>query len=419
MDTFVIRGGKPLYGTVRVGGAKNAALPLLFACMLTRGVSRFYHIPRIRDVQVAFALLSSYGAHVRCVGEDTYDIDTTHLTYRVPDPALVCSMRASTYLLGASLSRFGRAVLQPFGGCAFSARPVDMHIGAARSFGATLEGNILTADKLYGGHVIFPKISVGATVNALLLAVCAQGESVLENVALEPHIIALIEYLRKAGADIAQDGGRITVRGGAPLHGAQVHVVADMIEAGTYALCGLVTGGCVRVENVPTEQLASFCDVLICGGCTVRRREADLSIYGQPQRPLSVTAAPYPAFPTDLQPPMAALMAVGHGGEILDTVFPDRYGYADTLAAFGVQSRRHSALLCIEPSHIHAASVHAPDLRGGASALLCALAARGESRITGAEILMRGYEHLVEKLTDIGAHICIETSSVSSEMNKM
>ncbi len=405
MDTFIIRGGQPLYGTVRVSGAKNAALPLLFACMLTRGVSRFHRIPHIRDVQAAFSLLSSYGARIHRVGEGTYDIDTTALTYRVPDAALVCSMRASTYLLGASLGRFGSAVLQTFGGCAFSARPIDMHIGAARCFGASLEGNVLTAEKLHGGHVIFPKISVGATVNALLLAVCADGESVLENVALEPHIVALIEYLRKAGAHIIQDSGRITVRGGTPLYGAEVDVVADMIEAGTYVLCGLVTGGCVRVENIPTEQLTSFCDVLMAGGCTVRRHTDDLSVYGRPQKPLSVTAAPYPAFPTDLQPPMAALMAIGCGGEILDTVFPDRYGYTDTLAAFGVRADVRTPLLCIEPSRLYAAEVCAPDLRGGASALLCALAAKGESRIANAELLMRGYEYMIEKLTDIGAQI--------------
>lgn len=409
MDAFVIRGGRPLFGTVRVGGAKNAALPLLFATMITRGVSRIHRVPDIRDVHAAFSILEGFGARVYSVKDGTYDIDTTHLTYTVADAALVQSMRASTYLLGASLSRFGRAVLQPFGGCAFSARPIDMHLGAARAFGATVEGDTILAPSLVGGHVIFPKISVGATVNALLLAATAKGKSTLENVALEPHVGALIDYLRAAGADITAEGGRITVNGGAPLHGAEVEVVADMIEAGTYLMCGLMTGGCVRVDGVPTEQLSALCDTLAHAGCYIRLRPTDLSVYGTLSKRLSVTAAPYPAFATDLQPPCAALMAAHAGGEILDTVFPERYGYIETLRAFGVQANIRHPILRIEPSRLHAACVRAPDLRGGAAALLCALAAEGESCIDDAHLLLRGYEHLTQKLAAIGADIRAES----------
>ncbi len=405
MDAFVIRGGRPLYGTVRVGGAKNAALPLLFATLLTRGVTRMRRVPHIRDVHAAFAILQAYGARMERVADGVYDIDTTHLQFCIPDASLVRSMRASTYLLGASLARFGRAVLQPFGGCAFSARPIDMHLGAARAFGATLQGDELHAPALHGGHVIFPKISVGATVNAILLAVAAPGRSTLENVALEPHVCALVDYLRACGACINTEGGRISIDGGVPLHGAEIEVVADMIEAGTYVLCGLVSGGCVRVEGVQTEQLCALVDVLRQGGCCVRQRTTDLSVYGRPSAPLSVTAAPYPAFATDLQPQMAALMAVSCGGEILDTVFPERYGYIDALTPFGVQAVIDRGLLRVRSTRLHAARTHAPDLRGGAAALMCALAAPGESRIDDAHILLRGYEHLSDKLASVGAEV--------------
>ena len=406
METFTVRGGVPLVGTVPAGGSKNAALPLLFATLLTRGESVFENVPDIVDVHVTLAILSCYGAVIRRTAEHIYRIDTTALSDTVPPCALVERIRASTYLLGATLARFGRAYLLPFGGCAFSARPIDMHLGAIRTLGGTVSEGEVTATHLRGGHIVFPRISVGATVNALLLATAAEGESTLENVAAEPHVGALIDYLVAAGADITVADGRITVRGGRPLRGARARIIPDMIEAGTYLLCGPMTGGCVRVTGIDSQQLSALSEVLRAAGATVTEQgDAMCAEAPRPLSPMSVTAAPYPAFPTDLQPPVAALMAAHSGGEILDTVFPERYGYLSSLAALGVRSERHAPLLCIHPSTLHSGELTVPDLRGGAAALLCALRAEGESRLFGAELLLRGYGDLTGKLTALGARI--------------
>jgi len=408
MEALTVKGGAPLYGSVAVGGSKNAALPLLFATMLTRGVSTLTHVPDIADVHVTLAILSAYGAVIERTDADTYRINTENLTYITPPAELVDRIRASTYLLGASVARFGRAVLQPFGGCAFSARPIDMHLGVIRTLGGRIEQGRITAATLHAGHVVFPKISVGATVNALFLAVAADGVTVLENVAVEPHIGALIAYLTAAGADITAADGRITVRGGYALHGAHATVIPDMIEAGTYLLCGPMTGGRVCVQGIDPTHLLSLTSLLCSAGCHVEQTADSLTAWAtSPLAFMSVTAAPYPAFPTDLQPPLSALMAAHGGGEILDTVFPERYGYRSALAPFGVRSELHAPLLRLYPSRIVAGTSAAPDLRGGAAALLCALRAEGESTVERASLLLRGYERLTEKLSSLGANVSL------------
>lgn len=413
MEALTVKGGVPLNGTVPVGGSKNAALPLLFATMLTCGVSTLTHVPDIADVHVTLAILAAYGAQIERTATDTYRIDTTHLSYITPPAELVDRIRASTYLLGVSLARFGRAVLQPFGGCAFSERPIDMHLGAIRTLGGHIEEGEITAPDLHAGHVVFPKISVGATVNALFLAVAADGITLLENVAVEPHIGALIAYLTAAGADITAADGRITVRGGYPLHGAHATVIPDMIEAGTYLLCGPMTGGCVRVCGIDPAHLTPLVALLRDAGCRVEESSDSLAAWAPSKLSfMSVTAAPYPAFPTDLQPPMSALMAAHSGGEILDTVFPERYGYRSALAPFGVRSELHAPLLRLYPSEIVSGMSAAPDLRGGAAALLCALRAEGESTVERASLLLRGYERLTDKLSLLGARVDLHRKSI-------
>ena len=407
MDCFVVRGGRPLYGTVPVGGSKNAALPLLFATLVTNGVSRIRGVPDIDDVHAALTILRAFGAVISHPSDGVYTIDTEHVRYTIPPETAVRSIRASTYLLGASLARFGRVRIQPFGGCAFSDRPIDMHLDAARALGAQVGTLDITAKEcLVGGHIVFPKVSVGATVNALLLASTARGETIIENPAVEPHVTALAEYLRDTGADITFGDGRITVRG-ASLHGADATVIPDMIEAGTYLLAGLVTGGAVTVDGVITDHLRALSELLRAAGVVVR--EGEMSVFATAPRRLSamaVTAAPYPAFPTDLQPLMAPLLAVCRGGTLADTVFPERFGYLEALSSFGVVSERRYGSASVFPSVLRPACATVPDLRGGASLLLCALAAEGESRISESSVLYRGYEKPVEKFRALGADIC-------------
>lgn len=409
-QSLVIRGARPLCGEVTVGGSKNAALPLIFATVLTRGVCRLHHVPDIRDCADALSILSDMGARVSREGEDV-SVDTTNMTYCVPDERKVGCIRASTYLLGACLGRFGRAQIQAFGGCRFSDRPIDLHLLAAHTFGARRQGDTLRAQPLRGGIFRPGTVSVGATVNALLMAVSAETPCRLYDVAREPHVLALIDFLTRAGACIRQEpDGSLTVVP-APLHGAQITVIPDMIEAGTYLLAGLITHGDVRIRAADLTHLQALFDVLGAGGVSVRVLPADPALLCAEQtgqaRPVRVCTAPYPGFPTDLQPPLAVWMAQGGGGQITEEIFPDRFGYLDRLAAFGIRSdgRHHTAR--IYPSSFCAARTSAFDLRGGAAQLLAALCAPGQSVLACADVLARGYAQLVHKLRSIGAEVSV------------
>lgn len=404
METFIIRGGRPLVGDVFVSGSKNAALPLLFATIVTGGTSEIGHLPDISDIRVTLTILSAMGAEITRTAPGRVRISTDRMTGEDPPMALTSKIRASTYLLGAMLARFGRARVGGYGGCDFSARPIDMHLAAARAFGATEEGELLTSPRLVGGNISFHTVSVGATVNALFLAVAAEGESVIENAATEPHILALAEFFRSAGAKIEISGRQIRVTG-AKLHGGHAEVIPDMIEAGTYLLCAPITGGNVRVHGARAEELTALTDALSLSGVEVTSRDGVLSARGRPYLPIDIETAPYPGFATDLHPPTVPLLALGVGGRIREGVFPERFGYLSELARFGLSFSREGNGVRIFPSRFHPADVRAPDLRGGVAAVLAALFADGKSRISDAGKILRGYEGLAGKLTALGADI--------------
>ena len=402
MGKFIVKGGVALSGEIAVSGSKNAALPILFATLLTRGRSRLCGIPDIGDVRVAIELLRGFGAEVYSLdGELT--VNTECLSYSRPDDALVSKIRASTYLLGASLARFGIAELQPFGGCGFQTRPIDLHILACKSFGASLACNKMISHGLVGAHIRFPKVSVGATVNALLLAATAKGVSVIENYAREPHISSLIAFLRSSGADITVTDEAITVVGG-ELHGGEVTVEGDPIEAGSYAALSLLTGGNIRVKGIEPEALSSFLMPLCRAGAEVDLTDG-IRLYGRLGREAEIIASPHPGFPTDLQPIASTLLAAGSGGIIEDRVWQGRFGYLAALAPFGVSFSTYPSSARIFRSELRAADTVAPDLRGGAAALLIALLTEGESRISSAETVERGYENIEKKLRSLGADI--------------
>ena len=403
MGRFIVNGGKGLFGGVRVSGSKNASLPIIFASLTTRGVSRIYNLPDITDVADAIGIIEDFGAKVWREGGVTF-IDTRELSYTVPRLDAVKRIRASTYLIGACLARFGRAELLPFGGCAFSVRPIDMHLDAAARLGATLTDNQLRADGLSGAEIAFRQPSVGATVNSLILAASACGETRLSGCAREPHVKALISYLVGAGARISVNGDSVTVVG-AELHGSSAVIPGDMIEAGTFLAASLVTGGRVRVSGFDARELSAFTSPLLSAGVIEDVSGGSVMLVGKPKREISVTTGAYPDFATDLQPIFAAILASARGGRIEETVWRSRFGYLDELARLGLSFRMEKDSATIFPSEILAGRAKAHDLRGGAAAVVLALAAEGESVIDSGELILRGYDSFAEKLTDLGAEI--------------
>lgn len=408
MKQIRIRGGTPLFGEVCVSGSKNAALPIIFATIACKGKHRLDNVPDIGDVDTALRIIEQLGAKIIRSGTTLY-IDTIELTYREPDESLTSRIRASSYLLGAMLARFGRCRLTATGGCNFSHRPIDLHIYAARTLGASVtEDTLYAPDGLRPSVLRFPVASVGATANALIMAASADGVSEIYNYAREPHITALSSFLVSAGASIFFDDEKITVRGGS-LSGGSAVMIGDMIEAGTYLAAGIITGGEVTVRGADSRELSSFVELLTALGCTVDC-DTDTIRARALRGPDSVTveAMPYPAFPTDLQPIAAPLIARLGCGMIIDRVWRERFGYLAALADFGVRYRSGDGCAEIYRSELHSARVTAPDLRGGAACLLCALAAEGESTINNAEIILRGYDSLDKKLRHIGAAVDIE-----------
>ena len=403
MGTFTVRGGKALVGSVRVSGSKNAALPIIFASVTMRGVSRLYNLPSITDVTDALGIVKELGAKVWREGDVTF-LDTRELHYTALNLDRVRRIRASTYLIGACLSRFKRAELLPFGGCSFSHRPIDMHLDAAEKFGAEINEGQLKVKKLTPADVSFRLPSVGATVNALILAASTKGESRIFGAAREPHIRALIEYLKSAGAEIFDRDGIITVRGN-DLHGGVAVIPGDMIEAGTFLTVSMVTDGRVRVSGFDTRELSAFTSPLLSSGVIEELSDGGITLLGRPRREISVTTGAYPAFATDLQPIFSTLLAVSRGGIIEEQVWKSRFGYLDELSRLGLSYSLNGNTARIFKSTLLSGKVTATDLRGGAAAVILALAVNGESEVYSGELVLRGYDSFVEKLRSLGADI--------------
>ena len=406
MKSFVILGGKPLVGNVTVSGSKNSALPILFATVIARGESIIENLPKIGDTEAALTILSELGADIRLDG-NTARINTESLVYSEPSSALTSLIRASTYLIGSLLARFGRCRLSTFGGCNFADRPIDIHLDSAYRLGAIREGELLLANSLHPAEITLRLPSVGATVNTLLLASSIKGKTVIRGFAREPHILTLIDFLRSAGAKIELSDGEITVEGG-DLHGGRVRIDGDVLEAATLLTAGAITNGRVGVIGVDFNAMNSITRAFSALGLSLLYEgEALVCERGEYSYYTEIVARPYPGFPTDLQPIFAPLFASLSGGKITDTVWRERFGYLDELARLGVKSARLTDGALIYKSKQHSGTASSPDLRGGMSLVLSALHSRGESRIYFAEKILRGYESLDEKLSALGADIKI------------
>jgi len=403
MSSFIVTGNRSLSGEISISGSKNAALPLLFSTIAIEGVSSFSSVPDIADVRVALEILECFGAEVTRCGK-TLVIDTRYLKYCEPPAVLVNKLRASTYLLGAMLARFGKAKIYSFGGCDFCDRPIDMHIAAAEALGGVRNCDYLYAEKLVAGDVFFNKASVGATINAIILASAAEGVTRIFGYAREPHVLALVKFFRSAGIKIFCRGACLEIEGGHAM-GGKTKVIPDMIEAGTYVILSLVTDSNLLIKGADVTELTALLSLLANAGARFKIDERGIVPYGKINDAINVVTAPYPGFPTDLQPQMAPLLGAFSGGTLRECVWQNRYGYLEELKNLGVEYKIASGEAEIFPSSIKPGAAHAPDLRGGAALLIASLYANGKSEIKNAEIIFRGYENLEEKLSSIGAKI--------------
>jgi UDP-N-acetylglucosamine 1-carboxyvinyltransferase len=412
MDKLLITGGQRLEGTVRISGAKNAALPIMAATLLAPGVHRLRNVPRLRDTQTFARVLEMLGAKVAFEGNlmtiDTQGVNSVEAPY-----ALVKTMRASIYVLGPLLARFGKAKVSLPGGCAWGPRPVNLHITGLQAMGAALgieRGYIVGSGvKLKGATISFDVVSVGATAQLMMAAVLAQGTTVLENVALEPDITALGEVLVGCGARIEGLGSRrLTIRGVSTLRPIDTTIIPDRIEAATFAAVAAMTGGRIRLEEVVPDHFEAALLKLEEAGCAVQREATAVTVDGPPRpRAVTVVTEPFPGFPTDMQAQMIAVCAIAAGTSVIeDTIYLDRFTHVPELARMGARIELKGNIAVVKGvERLSGAQVMATDLRASASLVMAALAANGETLVDRIYHLDRGYEALEKKLAALGASI--------------
>ena len=415
MNKYVIHGGKPLYGKIEISGAKNAAVGIIPAALLVDGVCRIENIPQISDVTLILNILQELGASVRTINRTTVEIDCSHIRNARVSYELGRKIRASYYLIGAMLSRFGWAEVPLPGGCDFGGRPIDQHIKGFLAMGANveIEGGYVRAralsGKMQGTQVYFDLVSVGATMKIMLAATLAQGLTVIENAAKEPHIVDLANFLNSMGADIMGAGTDvIKVRGVERLTGGTYSIIPDQIEAGTYMAAVAAAGGEVRVCNVIPKHMECITNKLVEMGVSVT--EEDDSLIVSRSGPLvrtNVKTMPYPGFPTDMQPQIAAVLCLAKGTSVLtEGVWDNRYRYVDEFRRLGAKIQVDGKIAVIEGvPRLTGAPMRACDLRAGAAMVIAGLAAQGTTEIECIHHIERGYEDIVRKLRGVGADI--------------
>jgi UDP-N-acetylglucosamine 1-carboxyvinyltransferase len=423
MGQILVRGGSPLHGAVAVSGSKNASLPILCAALLNEQPVVLRNVPDLEDVSVIGRVLESLGASFTRNGDGLAHVDARNIGNTEPPYELVNRMRASFLVLGPLLARFGEASVPLPGGCEIGARPVGEHLQAMRALGAeiTQEGGLIhaRASKLVGAEIYFDKPSVGATENALMAATLAEGVTVLHNAAMEPEVIDLCHFLTRCGVKIDGVGQRsITVHGQTRLSAhMEYSVIPDRIEAGTYLLAIIGTGGEGTVHGARPDHLEAL--VLKLRECGVHVDHGDDWIEvrgGRPLRPAQVTTDVYPGFPTDLQAQMISVLTAAHGVSTVDeTIFEHRLKHVPELIRMGAHIRITGETAIIEgtPGGLTAAPVEAHDLRGAAALVIAGLMATGESRIDGLRFLLRGYERMPEKFAQLGGHVVFDHTPVS------
>ena len=415
MTQYIIRGGKPLNGTVTISGAKNAAVAILPATLLVNGTCRIENVPDISDVHLLLEILDHMGAEIRRLSPNTLEISCVHVQDSEASDTLVRRIRASYYLIGAQLGRFGHARVALPGGCNFGARPIDQHIKGFEAIGAdvTLSNGFVCATApetgLTGGRVNLDVVSVGATMNIMIGAVLANGTTIIENAAKEPHIVDLANFLNAMGAKISGAGtDTIKVRGVRSLHGGSYSIIPDQIEAGTYMAAVAAVGGNVLVQNVIPKHMDCISAKLREMGAKVT--EYDDAIRAQRTgilRRANVKTLPYPGFPTDMQPQIAVCMSLASGVSVItESIYDTRFGYCAELNRMGAAIKVETKVAVITGvEQLHGCTVHACDLRAGAAMVIAGLAADGTTVVEEVEFIERGYENIIGKLENLGASI--------------
>ena len=414
MEKFIIKGNAPLHGGITVSGAKNAAVAIIPATVLAKGRCVIENVPAISDVAILLEILRHLGAEARWVEKNTLEIDTSQIRCNEVPYEFARAMRASYYFLGALLGRCYEANVSMPGGCNLGVRPIDQHLKGFAAIGAevVLDGDMIraSANRLVGGHIHFDVVSVGATVNVMMAAVRAHGVTIMENVAKEPHIVDLANFLNSMGADIRGAGTDvIKVHGVDLLRPSSYSIIPDQIEAGTYMALAAATGSEIIIRNVIPKHLESIIDKLEAAGAEITEYDDAVRVAGRPEiRRVNVKTMPHPGFPTDMQPQMTALLCRAAGTSIItEGVWEGgRFKYIDELKRMGANISVDGKMAVIEGvSRLTGARVRATDLRAGAALVIAGLCAEGITEIENIEYIERGYEGIVEKLRGVGADI--------------
>ena len=416
MAKYEIVGGTPLTGTVTIGGAKNAAVAILPATLLVPGKCRIENVPEISDVHTLLEILKSMGAQIDWVDSSTLEIDCSAVTCTEPNPALVRKMRASYYLMGALLGRYGKAHVALPGGCNFASRPIDQHIKGFLCLGADVEETEEYVDivagpgGLCGSRISLDVVSVGATVNIMLAATLMSGQTIIENAAKEPHIVDLANFLNTMGARISGAGtDTIKIRGVAKLKGGNYAIIPDQIEAGTYMAAAVATGGNVLVQNVIPKHMECITTRLREMGAKITEFDDAIRVQRPgPLRRITVKTMPYPGFPTDMQAQICVCMSLANGiSRLTESVYETRFfGYCTELQNMGANIIINGKTASVTGTDkLRGTTVYAKDLRAGAALIIAGLSAEGTTYVENIHYVERGYEHIIQKLTALGAQI--------------
>ena len=416
MTKYIVQGGTPLFGEVNISGAKNAAVAIIPAALMVDGVCRIENIPQISDVHLCLQILEELGAQIRSINRHTVEIDSSRIRSTRTSYDLARRIRASYYLIGALLGRFGEAEVAMPGGCNFGGvRPIDQHVKGFTALGAkvVVEGGFIHASseqaRLKGTNIYLDVVSVGATMNIMMAAVMAEGDTIIENAAKEPHIVDLANFLNSMGANVRGAGtDTIKIRGVERLSGGSYAIIPDQIEAGTYMAAVAATGGQVLVKNIIPKHMDCITAKLQECGVEVEEREDTLLVRRSGAlRKANIKTLPYPGFPTDMQPQITTVLTLAQGTSLVtESVWSNRYRYVDELKRMGANIQVDDKTAVVEGvDHLTGAPIQACDLRAGAALVIAALAAHGQSEISCVQYIERGYEDIVEKLRALGADI--------------
>ncbi|MDH5542354.1 MAG: UDP-N-acetylglucosamine 1-carboxyvinyltransferase [Nitrospinota bacterium] len=414
MELIIIEGGQRLEGDINVSGAKNAALPAFAASLLCPGEFRFSNVPELRDINTISSLMRELGASISKQENNAISINTENLNGSVAPYDLVRTMRASCLVLGPLLARLGQARISLPGGCAIGERPINLHLKGFEALGAriSLEHGYVNADApegLHGAKIVFDLVTVTGTENLMMAATAAKGETILENAAREPEVVFLGELLKKMGADIEGAGtDKIVIRGGRELRAVEMGIIPDRVEAGTFMAAAAITGGHLKITNCLPKHLDAVTQKFVEAGCRITAGDDWIDILG-PKRPgaVDIETAPYPAFPTDMQAQLMAVMSVADGASVItETIFENRYMHVAEMRRMGANiTVRDKTAFVKGVANLSGANLMATDLRASASLIVAGLAAQGLTEIRRIYHLDRGYQRIEEKLKKVGAVI--------------